>query len=61
VTGQWFSGGTTVSSTNKTDHHDITEILLSGVKHHKSNLGVKTPREQYFCYIMARTSFISMR
>jgi hypothetical protein len=28
VTGQWFSLGTPVSSTNKTDHHDITEILL---------------------------------
>jgi hypothetical protein len=25
---QWFSPGTPVSSTNKTDHHDITEILL---------------------------------
>jgi hypothetical protein len=25
---QWFSMGTPVSSTNKTDHHDITEILL---------------------------------
>ena len=24
--GQWFSPGTPVSSTNKTDHHDITEI-----------------------------------
>ena len=28
VTGQWFSPVTPVSSTNKTDHHDITEILL---------------------------------
>ena len=28
VTGRWFSHGTLVSSTNKTDHHDITEILL---------------------------------
>jgi hypothetical protein len=28
VTGRWFSPGTVVSSTNKTDHHDITEILL---------------------------------
>jgi len=28
VTGQWFSPGTPVSSTNKTDNHDITEILL---------------------------------
>jgi hypothetical protein len=26
--GQWFPPGTLVSSTNKTDHHDITEILL---------------------------------
>ena len=26
--GLWFSLGTTVSSTNKTDCHDITEILL---------------------------------
>ena len=26
--GQWFSPGTLVSSTNKTELHDITEILL---------------------------------
>ena len=28
ATGQWFSPGPPVSSTNKTDRHDITEILL---------------------------------
>jgi len=28
ATGRLFSPGTPVSSTNKTDHHDITEILL---------------------------------
>ena len=28
ATGLWFSPGTPVSSTNKTDRHDITEILL---------------------------------
>ena len=28
ATGLWFSQGTPVSSTNKTDHHDIAEILL---------------------------------
>jgi hypothetical protein len=28
ATGRWFSPGTPVYSTNKTDHHDITEILL---------------------------------
>jgi uncharacterized membrane protein YjjP (DUF1212 family) len=30
-TDQWFSPGTLVSSTNKTDRHDITEILLKMV------------------------------
>ena len=29
--GRWFSPGTLVSFTNKTDHHDITEILLKVV------------------------------
>ena len=28
ATGSWFSPGTPVSSTNETDSHDITEILL---------------------------------
>jgi hypothetical protein len=28
MAGRWFSPGTPVSSTNKTDRHDITEILL---------------------------------
>ena len=28
MTGQCFSPGTPVSSTNKTDRHDITEIVL---------------------------------
>jgi len=28
ATGQWFSPGPLVSSTNKTDCHDIIEILL---------------------------------
>jgi hypothetical protein len=28
ATGRFFSPGTLVSSTNRTDHHDITEILL---------------------------------
>ena len=27
--GWWLSPGSLVSSTNKTDHHDITEILLN--------------------------------
>jgi hypothetical protein len=31
VLGRWFSPGTPVSFTNKTDRHDITEILLKMV------------------------------
>ena len=38
VTSRWFSPGTSVLSTNKTDRHDITEILLKGaLKHQKTN------------------------
>jgi len=38
LAGRWFSLGTPASSTNKTDRHDITEILFeSGVKHHNPN------------------------
>jgi hypothetical protein len=29
VAGQWFSLGPLLSSTDKTDHHDIAEILLN--------------------------------
>jgi hypothetical protein len=32
----WFSPGTLVSSTNKTDCHDITEVVESDFKHHKT-------------------------
>ena len=36
--GRWFSPGTPVSSTNKTDRHDITQILLKvAFKHHNPN------------------------
>ena len=31
ATGRWFSPGPLVSSTNKTDHHNIAEILLKVV------------------------------
>jgi hypothetical protein len=31
VTGQWFSPGALIYSINKTDRHDITEILLKVV------------------------------
>ena len=34
--GLWFSPGTPVFSTYKTDNNDITNIVESGVKHHTS-------------------------
>ena len=40
---QWFSPGTPVSFTNKTDHHDITKILL------KVALNTTNP-QTWWCY-----------
>jgi hypothetical protein len=36
ATGQWFSQGTPVSFTNKTERYDWN-IVKRGVKHHKPN------------------------
>jgi hypothetical protein len=45
ATGQWFSPGSPVSSNNKTDRHDITEIVL------KVALNAIKPTNQYSkCY-----------
>jgi hypothetical protein len=52
VTGQWFSLGTLVSSTNKTDHHYITEILLK-VALNTINLNHRSECHQNIFYIMA--------
>ena len=37
ATSRWFSLGTPVSSTNKTDRHDITEILWRVALNNKAN------------------------
>ena len=44
ATGWWFSPGTPTSSTNKTDPHDITEILL------KVALSTITPGNENLAY-----------
>jgi len=42
--GWWFPPGTPASSTTKTGHHDIAEILLKVVlKHQKSNKKKSNP------------------
>ena len=68
ATGRWFSLGPTVSSTNKTDHHNITEIVLKValniIKKNKQTKVSEWASERFlcnincFCYITARTSYI---
>jgi hypothetical protein len=55
VTCDRFSLGTPVSSTNKTDHHDITEILLKVAL----NTIILTPLFQYLFNFIATTTFIA--
>ena len=43
ATARWFSLGTLVSSTNKTDCHDITEILLKVALNTLTLLGLNFP------------------
>jgi hypothetical protein len=49
VADQWFSPGTPVSSTNKTDNHDITEILLKvalNTRNHQPTIHSTKEKEQ---------------
>jgi hypothetical protein len=52
ATGQWFSLGTPVSSANKTDRHDITESVESGVKHHKPYFQISIRSKPLICIII---------
>ena len=52
VTGQWFSPGTPVSYTNKTDCHDIIEILLK--------VGLNTINLSPTCLCTWCNSFVSV-
>ena len=56
-TGQWFSLGPLVSSTNKTDCHNIAEILL------KVALNTITPNQCIYIFIcnLCVFSFISLK
>ena len=40
TTGRWFSLVTSVCSTNKTDHHDIAEVLLKATFKHDNSFRV---------------------
>ena len=58
ATGPWFSLSTLVSSTNKTDRHDMTEILLKVTlrhhqtnKQHEINIVIVSSKQQPYIYI----------
>jgi hypothetical protein len=52
VTGRWFSPGTPVSSTNKTDHHNIAEILLKVALNLNIIKQMKQKQDMYLIYML---------
>ena len=72
ATGQWFSPTTPVSSTNRTDHLDITEILLNvalntitlnllTINDHLKTLGQPSVMEHLKVYIiMCRLYYLTL-
>jgi hypothetical protein len=58
-TDRWFSPGPPVSSINKADHHDITEILLK-MAWNTSNKQTNKQTNQIFYYIMLWSSDLSL-
>ena len=50
ATGLWFSTGPPVSSTNKADHHDITELLLKVALNTIKQTNKQTWNQWYYRY-----------
>ena len=61
MTGRWFSPGTPVSSTNKTDHHNKSEVLLkvtlSIIKGNETVLGYIKKKEILCQHSLINTNF----
>jgi hypothetical protein len=61
MTGRWFSPGTPVSSTNKTDRHSKTEVLLklalSTIKRNQTVLGYIKKKEILCQHSLINTNF----
>jgi hypothetical protein len=63
INWHWFSPGTPVSSTIKTDH-DITEYIVeSGVKHNNPNSNINlenfnSSKTNYWCYYICSVSLL---
>ena len=61
--GRWFSLGTPISPTNKTDRHDITEILLNVVLNTINLNLIHVKLELYFDFlqiILGRLNFLKI-
>ena len=58
ATGRWFSPGAPVSSTNKTDGHDITEIFLKVVLNTIKQTYIIN---QYVCFTIYRQQLLKRR
>jgi hypothetical protein len=54
--GRWFSPGTLISSTNKTDHHDIAEIMLKVAL----NTIPLTLTLSFYCIVLKKTNTPSL-
>jgi hypothetical protein len=55
--GRWFSSGTPASSTTKTGHHDMTEILLKVALNTKNQIKsslAAASRVHPFCNLQSR-------
>ena len=58
ATGQWFSPGSPVSSTNKTDRHDITEILLKVALNTIKQTNSHSSYSNHSCHVYHQMIFI---
>ena len=54
LTGRWFSSGPPVSSNNKSDHHDITEILLKKALNTIKHIFVSGPSASDFVFFVLK-------
>jgi hypothetical protein len=51
--GRWFSPGTPVSATTKTERHDLAEILLKvALKHQKSKIKLNRTWNYVFHFLV---------
>ena len=58
---RWISRSTGVSSTNKTDRHDIIEILLKVSLNNRITNTTKSARNHFYCVMLSVLLLVSVR